>query len=74
MALMGVPALRPQLDAAAAADLRGYAGGSSALDLDGQFIDFLKSAEGGFPKAEVILEPAGPNLPVKKHIGPPRYQ
>ncbi len=74
LALMGVPALRPQLDAAAAADLRSYAAGLSALDLDGQFIDFLKSAEGGFPKAEVILESAGPNLPVKKRIGPPRFQ
>lgn len=72
MTLMGVPGLRPQL--AAAADSRAYVAGTSALELDGQFIDFLKSAEGGFPKAEVTLEPTGPNQFVKKHIGQPKYQ
>ena len=74
MALMGVPGFRPQLAAAAITDTRTYAAATSALELDGQFIDFLKSAEGGFPKAEVILEPTGPNQFVKKHIGQPKYQ
>ncbi len=72
MALMGVPGFRVPL--ATAADSRSTAGGSSALELDGQFIDFLRSAEGGFPKADVFYEPAGPNSVVKKHIGPPKYQ
>jgi len=72
IALMGAPGFRPQL--AAAADSRASVGGSSALELDGQFIDFLKSAEGGFPKAEVFLEPPGRNSLVKKHVGPPKYQ
>jgi hypothetical protein len=40
MALMGVPGLRPQL--AAAADSRAFSIGSSALELDGQFMNFLK--------------------------------
>jgi hypothetical protein len=73
MALMGVPGFRPQ-SAAAALDTRALVSGSSALELDGQFIDFLKSVEGGFPKADVIQEPVGPNYIVKKHIGQPKYQ
>ena len=72
IAFMGAPGFRPQF--AAAADSRASAGGSPALELDGQFIDFLKSAEGGFPKAEVFLEPPGPNSFIKKHVGPPKYQ
>lgn len=74
MALMGVPGLRPPLPAAAAVDTRTFTGGTSALELDGQFVDFLKSVEGGFPKADVILESAGPSPFVKKHIGQPKYQ
>lgn len=72
MALMGLPGFRPQ--PAVAADSRVSPGGSSALELDSHFIDFLRSAEGGFPKAEVFHEPANPNSVVKKHIGPPKYQ
>jgi hypothetical protein len=71
MALLGIPALRPQ---PAAAGPMPTAAGSSALELDGQFVDFLKSVEGGFPKSEVIHEPVGPNMIVKKHIGPPKFQ
>lgn len=72
MALMGVQGFRPQW-AAAAVDARSFAA-TSALELDGQFIDFLKSAEGGFPRADVIQQPVGPNGFIKKQIGPPRYQ
>ena len=71
---MGMPGFRPQLAAAAITDTRTFVAGTSALELDGQFIDSLKSAEGGFPKAEVILEPTGPNQFVKKRIGQPKYQ
>lgn len=74
MALMGVPGFRPQRATAATADSKIQGGGRSALELDGQFMDFLKSAEGGFPKAQVIQEKAGQNLLVKKRIGPPKYQ
>ena len=73
VALLSVPGFRPR-SAAAAVDSRAFVGGSSALELDGQFIDFLKSAEGGFPKADVIQEPIGPNYIVKKHVGQPKYQ
>ena len=73
VALLSVSGFRPQ-SAAAAVDSRVFVGGSSALELDGQFIDFLKSAEGGFPKADVIQEPMGPNYIVKKHVGQPKYQ
>lgn len=72
IALMGVPGFRVPF--AAAADSRASVGGSSALELDGQFMDFLRSTEGGFPKAEVVLEPPGPNSFEKKHLGPPMYQ
>lgn len=71
MAFLGIPALRPQQAAAA---LRPPSVGPSALELDGQFVDFLKSVEGGFPKSDVIHEPVGPNMIVKKHIGPPKSQ
>ena len=37
-------------------------------------MDILKSAEGGFPKSDVIQEQVGPNGVVKKRIGPPKYQ
>jgi hypothetical protein len=37
-------------------------------------MDVLKSAEGGFPKSDVIQEQVGPNGVVKKRIAPPRYQ
>jgi hypothetical protein len=73
LALLSVPGFRPR-SVAAALDSRAFVGGSSALELDGQFIDFLKSAEGGFPKADVIQEPIGPNYIVKKHVGQPKYQ
>jgi hypothetical protein len=74
MALMGVSGFRPRLAAAATSVARESIAGPSALELDGQFIDFLRSAEGGFPKAEVIAEQTGLNLPVKKHIGPSKFQ
>ena len=48
--------------------------GHPRSELDGQFIDFLKSAEGGFPKADVISIAGAPNQFPKKHIGPPRFQ
>jgi hypothetical protein len=74
MALLSVPGFRPQSAAAATVDTRAFTGSTFALELDGQFIDFLKSVEGGFPKADVIQEPVGPNYIVKKHIGQPKYQ
>ena len=71
---MGVPDFRSRPADAATVDTRAFVGSTFALELDGQFIDFLKSTEGGFPKAEVIQELVGTNYIVKKHIGQPKYQ
>jgi hypothetical protein len=73
MGFMSLHGLRLQ-PASAALDPRASVAGRYALELDGQFIDFLKAAEGGFPKSDVIAEPIGPSPFVKKHIGPPKYQ
>jgi len=37
-------------------------------------MNFLKSSEGGFPKADVFHEQTGPDTILKKHVGPPKYQ
>lgn len=74
MALLGIPALRPALTEAALQQ-RTFTAGKFALDLDGQIVEMLKSAEGGFPKADVVSEAvAGPNQVAKKHIASIRYQ
>ena len=74
MALLSVSGLRPQPSAEAAVDARSFAAGSSALELDGQFIDFLKATEGGFPRADVVTMPIGPGQIPKKSLGQLRYQ
>src|SRR5262245_46113955 len=75
MALFGLPAFRPQPTAAAVLDQRGYSTATYALELDGMLIDTLRTADGGFPKADVILEPPGATGPfVRKHIGNLKYQ
>lgn len=51
--------------------VRGRASRHRARRPDG---GFLQSAEGEFPKAAIITEPAGPSSFVKKHIGPPKYE
>jgi hypothetical protein len=73
MALIGLPGVKPQ-PVAAAIDQRAVTSGVPALELEGEFMDILKSAEGGFPKSDVIQEQAGPNGLVKKRIASPRYQ
>jgi hypothetical protein len=70
MALLSIPSLRTSAEGVMAHP----AAGSFALELDGQIVDSLKSAEGGFPKAPVIEEPLPNAAFLKKHIGPPRFQ
>ncbi len=70
MAVFGIPGLRPGLTHAALQ--RNYAVGGFLLELDGQIVETLNAAEGGFPKADVIAEPTAPF--VKKHIGQPRFE
>jgi hypothetical protein len=69
MAVFGIPGLRPGLTEAALQ--RNYAAGGFLLDLDGQIVETLYAAEGGFPKADVIAEPTAPFT--KKHIGQPKF-
>jgi hypothetical protein len=71
--LVGIPGWKPRT-ATAAVDTRTFSSSRFALELDGQFVDYLMAFEGGFPKAEVIAEPPGPTPFLKKHIGPPKYQ
>ncbi len=70
MALLGTPVFRGI--AQGAIDQRAYAAGKFALEIDGQ-TEFLKSFEGGFPKAEVVSVPVGPSNFMKKHISMTRY-
>jgi hypothetical protein len=74
LALFGLAGLRPASVSAAVADQRGYASAGVALELDGAVIDTLRSAEGGFPKADVIPEMSSNSPVVKKHIGPIKFQ
>ena len=41
---------------AAALDSRTVAGGRFAVELDGVLLELIKSAEGGFPRADVVHE------------------
>jgi hypothetical protein len=72
MAVLGIPGLRPA--AAEAAGQRSFTVGNFLLDLDGQIVESLRSAEGGFPKADVISMSVGPSGVVKKHVGPPKFE
>jgi hypothetical protein len=42
-----------------------------ALELDGQFVEFLKSVDGGFAKADVINQTLPQSPFANKRIGPP---
>lgn len=74
LALLSVPALRSQPTAEAAVNTRAYVAGSYALELDGQFVDFLRSTEGGFPRGEVVTTQMGPGKIPKKSLGQVKYQ
>lgn len=47
--------------------------GRFALELDGQFVEFLKSVDGGFAKADVINQTLPQSPFANKRIGPPKY-
>lgn len=53
---------------------RSYASARYGLELDGQFVGWLKSVEGGTPSASVIAERAGGLTFPKKHLGAVRYE
>ena len=72
MALMSIPGFRTV--AQAAVDPRAYSSGTIALELDGQFVDFLKSADGGFPKGDVTVTQVGQSPFPLKHLASIKYQ
>lgn len=53
---------------------RSYTGGRYALDLEGDFAGWIKSAEGGHCKAEVVSEKVATDIVVKKHIAGIKYE
>ncbi len=58
---------------AAPLDQRSYAATASVLELNGQIVDFLKSAEGGFPRGEIVSTQIGSQAIVSKHLVAVRY-
>jgi hypothetical protein len=72
---LGVPALSASwAGAARAAAARTYVAGVYGLELDGQFVGPLTGFLGGNTTADVVSEPAGPDLIQHKHPGPARTE
>ena len=71
MAVLGLSGIKSH-PAAALETTRSYTG-TFALELDKETVP-IRSAEGGFPRADVISEMVGPGYVTKKHIGPPKFQ
>lgn len=70
MALLGIPGFGTRAEGGTVAR-ETFAGGQFALELDGQFVDFLKSAAAKTgPEVKI---PTGPEPFVKKHIVSPKY-
>lgn len=61
-------------EAAAAVDVRALTSSVTGLELDNQFVDHLKSADGGFPKGEVIAEGIAQIPFPNKHLGQIKMQ
>jgi hypothetical protein len=66
--------LGPESDAHSGMSARGYASSKFALELNGAPAGYIKSAAGGEPVADVVLERLGPDHIVKKHLGSIRYE
>jgi hypothetical protein len=58
----------------AKASIRPYSAGVFALDLDGAIVGFLRSVEGGFPKANIVVNDRTPDNVTKKHVANIRYE
>lgn len=69
--LQGLPRLMDT--ATAALDARAYASSRFAFELDGVLLDFVKSVEGGFARADVVQEKLGPSQFSKKHLANLKY-
>jgi hypothetical protein len=54
-------------------DSRAYASSRFAFELDGILLDFVKSVEGGFARADVVQERLGQSHLPKKHLANLKY-
>jgi len=70
--LQGLPRLNDPASAAST-DSRAYASDRFALELDGILQDFIKSSEGGFPRADFVQEKLGISPFPKKHLTNLKY-
>jgi hypothetical protein len=71
---LGGPALAVNWAGAAHGATRTYAAGHYGLELDGVFAGLVTGFSGGNVTADVIREPAGPDLVQHKRPGPPRAE
>lgn len=69
--LQGLPRLNDP--ASAAVQNKGYAASRIALELDGILLDFIKSSEGGFARADVVQEKLSQSQLPKKHLANLKY-
>lgn len=53
---------------------RDYAGGRYALELNGKFIGWVSSVEGGHATSDVVVEKLGPDQLQKKHLAGVKYE
>lgn len=74
--LLGLPRFLDNLvpEAAAAIDTRISAGMLMALEIEGQFVDHLRSIEGGFPKGDIVSNGSASSNIVKKHMAGAKMQ
>lgn len=73
--LLGLPGFLQGWTSEAQAALKPtYTTSNVALELDGNFVGFLTSVEGGNAYAEILADPAGPDLIQRKRPGPVRFE
>lgn len=70
--LQGLPRLNDPASAATT-DSRAYASGRFAFELDGILLDFIKSVEGGFARADVVQQKLSQSQLPKKHLANLKY-
>jgi len=64
----------PAASAALTTDNRGYVAAKYGLELDGQFVGWINSAEGGNAVADVVNEQLGADHIIRKHLGGIKYE
>lgn len=69
----GIVLVRGQVTKTKAGPGRSFVASRFALDLDKTNVGFMRSVEGGFPKA-IVVEQRGPDSTTKKHVASVQYQ